>query len=229
MDLKNHNCSCREWQITGKPCRHALAWILSNRGLNIGDYVHEYYSVARFRAAYEGRVEALPDRSQWLVVDLGFKVYPPLLGRSAGRPRKVRIRGCLEKNATKKKVRCRRCKEFGHFSKTYQMPVVGEDGETATPKKRYTTILVHVLLMTTNLKILNSLPCVHCRKRQVAEDIAGPSQKNKKKISPKRKKTPKKKKTPAKKKQKQAQAAPAPSVVRSLKAWLNTSAGGSGA
>ena len=109
------------------------------------------------------------------------------------------------------------------------MPVVGEDGETATPKKRYTDVLIHVLLMTTNLKILNSLPCVHCRKRQVAEDIAGPSQKNKKKISPKRKKTLKKKKTPAKKKQKQAQAAPAPSVVRSLKAWLNTSAGGSGA
>ena len=63
VDLKNQKCSCREWQITGKPCRHALAWILSNRGVNIEDYVHEYYSVARFRAAYEGRVEALPDRS----------------------------------------------------------------------------------------------------------------------------------------------------------------------
>ena len=25
VDLKNHNCSCREWKITGKPCRHALA------------------------------------------------------------------------------------------------------------------------------------------------------------------------------------------------------------
>ena len=58
------------------------------------------------------------------------------------------------------------------------------------------------------------------------DDIAGPSQKKKKtpqkKKSPKRKKTPKKKKTPAKKKQKQAEAAPAPRVVRSLKAWLNT-------
>jgi len=55
------------------------------------------------------------------------------------------------------------------------------------------------------------------------DDIAGPSQKKKKtpkkKKSPKRKKTPKKKKTPAKK---QAEAAPAPRVVRSLKAWLNT-------
>ena len=78
VNLKNHKCSCREWQVTSKPCRHALAWILSNRGLNIGDYVHEYYSVARFRAAYEGRVEALPDRSQWPVVDL-VKASRPLI------------------------------------------------------------------------------------------------------------------------------------------------------
>ena len=64
-----------------------------------------------------------------------------------------------------------------------------------------------------------------CRKRPATDDMAGPSQKKKKtpkKKSPKRKKTPKKKKTPAKKKQKQAEAAPAPRVVWSLKAWLNT-------
>ena len=71
------------------------------------------------------------------------------------------------------------------------------------------------------------MPSADCRKRQHDEGLAGPSQKTKKKKSPKRKKTPKKKKTPAKKKQKQAEAAPAPRVVRSLKAWLNTSAGGS--
>ena len=63
VDLAHNSCSCREWQVTGKPCKHALAWILSNRGLQIADYVHEYYSIARFRAAYEGRVEPFPDRS----------------------------------------------------------------------------------------------------------------------------------------------------------------------
>ena len=63
VDLKNHKCSYREWQITGKPCKHALAWILSNRGIQIADYVHEYYSVARFRATYGGRVEPMPDRT----------------------------------------------------------------------------------------------------------------------------------------------------------------------
>jgi len=111
VDLENHKCSYREWQITGKPCKHALAWICSNRGVQISDYVHEYYSVTKFRAAYEQRVEPMPDRSQWPHFELGFKVFPPLLGRRPGRPKVVRIRGCLKKNSTKKKVKCRRYKE----------------------------------------------------------------------------------------------------------------------
>ena len=65
VDLQGHSCSCREWQITGKPCKHAMAWILSNRGIKIADFVHEYCSVERFRAAYASRVKPLPDRSQW--------------------------------------------------------------------------------------------------------------------------------------------------------------------
>jgi hypothetical protein len=131
--------------VTGKPCKHALAWILSNRGLRIQDYVHEYYSVARFKAAYQDRIEPIPDRSQWPVVDLGFKVYPPLLGRGAGRPKVQRQRGFLEKNATKKKVRCHRCGGFGHFQKTCKEPEVGEHGEIAPPRskagKRYVSLL----------------------------------------------------------------------------------------
>jgi len=136
VDLKNNKCSCREWQVTGKPCKHALAWILSNRGMRIDDFVHEYYSVARFKATYEDRVEPMPDRSQWPEIDLGFKVHPPLLGRAAGRPKVQRQRGCLEKNPDKKKVRCSRCGGFGHFAKTCKLEMVGEDGETATTKKR---------------------------------------------------------------------------------------------
>jgi len=129
VNLKDNTCSCREWQETGKPCKHALAWILSNRGLKIEDFVHPYYSVGRFRAAYEGRVEPMQDRSQWPEVNLGFKVFPPLLGRAPGRPKVQRIRGSIEKNVNKKKVRCKRCKSFGHFAKTCKQPMQGEDGE----------------------------------------------------------------------------------------------------
>ena len=63
IDLQNHKCSCREWQLIGKACKHALAWILSNRGVKIEDFVHAYYSVARFKATYEDRIEPILDRS----------------------------------------------------------------------------------------------------------------------------------------------------------------------
>ncbi|KAG8075418.1 hypothetical protein GUJ93_ZPchr0006g45379 [Zizania palustris] len=121
VDIKEHTCSCRVWQLTGKPCKHALAWICSNRGLEIASFVHEYYSVAKFRAAYEGAVLPMPDRSQWpQCVGFGFKVCPPLQKRAAGRPKVTRIRGVLE-NANKRKVRCSRCKGFGHFAKTCKL------------------------------------------------------------------------------------------------------------
>jgi len=187
VDLKNQNCSCREWQVIGKPCKHALAWILSNRGMQIADFVHEYYSVAKFRAAYEGRVEPMTDRSQWPEVDLGFKVHPPLLGRPAGRPKVQRVRSYLENNPNKKKVRCKRCGGFGHFAKTCKLDMVGEDGETATKKgKRLTLVsIIHYYLLKN---------CMYRKRTECAGDDAGPSKGKKKKTA--KKKTPKNKKNP---------------------------------
>jgi hypothetical protein len=143
VNLVNHCCGCRQWQVTGKPCRHALAWILSNRGLEIKDFVHEYYSVARFKAAYADRVPPMPDRADWPEVELGYKLHPPLQKRAAGRPRVVRIRGSMEERANKRKVKCRRCKGFGHFEKTCKLaePTEDDDGideaATVASLKRY--------------------------------------------------------------------------------------------
>lgn len=143
VDLQNNSCSCRQWQVTGKPCQHALAWILSNRGLEIKDFVHEYYSVAKFRAAYEARVAPMPDRSDWPQVDLRFKVWPPKLGRAPGRPKVQRIRSCLEKNPNRKRVRCKRCGGSGHFEKSCKAPECDDEGNPAPPKKMYACFLLN--------------------------------------------------------------------------------------
>ena len=89
-------------------------------------------------------IELLPDRTQWPVVELGFKVFSPFLGRGVGRPKIQRYKGCLEKNASKKVVRCKRCRGTGHFEKTCKLAEVGEDGERAPPRnkanKRYVSV-----------------------------------------------------------------------------------------
>jgi hypothetical protein len=82
-------------------------------------------------------------------VDLGYKVYQPLLGRGAGRPKKQRIRSYLEKKAKKKIVKCRRCGGFEHFAQTCKLAELGKDGETCPPRskagKRYAMLPFCVL------------------------------------------------------------------------------------
>jgi len=66
------------------------------RNRNVEDYVHEYYSVAMFKKAYEGVVHPMIDRSQWPKVEIDFKLWPPAFKRSAGRPRTRRLKGVEE-------------------------------------------------------------------------------------------------------------------------------------
>ena len=93
-----HECTCLEWQHTGKPRQHALALITSVQSANVHmeDFVHEYYSVDRFKAAYKRLIEPLPDRSQWPNVELPFGLKAPLDKKLASRYRKLRIKSFLE-------------------------------------------------------------------------------------------------------------------------------------
>ncbi|CAA0839026.1 Unknown protein [Striga hermonthica] len=59
-----HECTCEEWQHTGKPCQHALALITQQpfRDVMMENFVNDYYSVERFKNAYKRIIEPLPDR-----------------------------------------------------------------------------------------------------------------------------------------------------------------------
>ena len=71
----------------------------------------------------------------------------------------VRIRGCLEKNSTKKKVKCRRCGDFGHFAKTCKEPEMGSDGQPDVAlNKRYENKyrkIIFICSLHTGMKINN--------------------------------------------------------------------------
>jgi hypothetical protein len=75
-----HECTCLQWQHTGKPCDHALCLIIAQQAIDVRmkDFVHEYYSVERFKNAYKRLIEPLPDKTQWPDVQLDFVVNAPL-------------------------------------------------------------------------------------------------------------------------------------------------------
>jgi len=115
VNLEQRTCTCRAWQVSGLPCKHALAYITSIRGEKIEDHVDNYYSVQKFRSAYEGIIPAIPDKSMWPKSDHGFFMHPPLLKSTAGR-RKTRFRGAAEggNKGNKGRHQCPICHEYGH-------------------------------------------------------------------------------------------------------------------
>jgi hypothetical protein len=115
--LQEHACTCREWQLTGKPCPHALAVITSLRQPQLGLFVHQYYSVEKFQATYHGKIPHITDRNQWPQVDKGFKCLPPAnkTPKGPGRQKKKRHLGPFE--STGKRTRqalCSACGQYGH-------------------------------------------------------------------------------------------------------------------
>ena len=76
-----HECTCLEWQHTGKPCRHALVLITAQQSADVKleDFVHDYYSVQRFKNAYKRLIEPLPNKTQWPKVDILFLLRHQLL------------------------------------------------------------------------------------------------------------------------------------------------------
>ena len=53
VNLVERTCTCKAWQGSGIPCKHAIAYITSIPGVHLEDYVDQYYSVETFKVAYE--------------------------------------------------------------------------------------------------------------------------------------------------------------------------------
>jgi len=114
VNLLDRTCSCRQWQVSGIPCRHAIAFITSLSNAALDNYVDPYYSVDKFRVAYAQLIPAMPDKTQWPKATHGFFMYPPLSKPTSGRRRNQRFKGCTDKNKKKRQHKCPICLEVGH-------------------------------------------------------------------------------------------------------------------
>lgn len=128
VNIGSRSCSCRDWQIYGIPCSHAVAALISCKK-DFYNYAEECFTVASYMKAYSCAINPLPDRSEWSkkfqfhTGDEGGIVRPPNFRRPPGRPDKKRF--CMEElNREKHTVRCSRCNQTGHYKRTCKTDVI---------------------------------------------------------------------------------------------------------
>jgi hypothetical protein len=105
------------------------------RNPRMEDYIDESYSVHKFKKTYENWVGPMIDRDQWPKVDLGFKLWPLVLRRAAGRPRTRRYKGWEEGGSTCRTITCKRCHQKGHMKKTCNETVLDPNAPPPAPPK----------------------------------------------------------------------------------------------
>ncbi|KAK9282077.1 hypothetical protein L1049_004989 [Liquidambar formosana] len=111
VDIDRWDCSCREWQITGFPCLHAVA-VLQRIGRNIYDCCSKYFMTEAFQLTYSESINSIPMADRPVHKESSpVQVHPPRLCCPSGPPKKRRIRS---KGMVKRPLHCSRCKGAGH-------------------------------------------------------------------------------------------------------------------
>ena len=134
VDFSKKECTCSEWQQTGMPCRHAIAFapqvfrdLASNPARWVNFAFDKCYLVEEYAKATAGII--IPPNPEALGLDKITKA--PTAIKAAGRPRKKRIRSVADHNgmtasgAPLRVYRCKRCGQAGHNTLTCtQAPMV---------------------------------------------------------------------------------------------------------
>lgn len=154
VNLDERSCSCRLWDLSGIPCKHAISAI-NNQKENREDYVHEHYTVEVYKKSYAYTIKGINGTALWKET-LFIPPLPPNMGRGVGRPTKARRRESDEpaqklKNKTKGRkpmklmrrqttLNCTKCGEEGHNSFTC--------GRPSTYRKKKKVYLNFILYMS---------------------------------------------------------------------------------
>ncbi|XP_019197082.1 PREDICTED: uncharacterized protein LOC109190937 [Ipomoea nil] len=96
-------CTCRSWDLTGIPCRHAISAIWMKHGKGpVNDYVHQCYFTQTYLRAYGGSIKPMAGPTEWPETDRKPPL-PPVYTAKPGRPKKARKKGMDEISTSGKK------------------------------------------------------------------------------------------------------------------------------
>lgn len=147
--------------MTGIPCLHACA-VIHFLKQNVDDYVHEYFSLSKYKVAYGYGLPALNGEKLWPVAE-GYPVVPPPVKKMPGRPKKVRRRDPFEKDPARPNrmrkicvMTCQKCFQEGHNSKTCKNdPVEVQPKPKVLNSSFNCTTIFYLYLLLLTLQLLN--------------------------------------------------------------------------
>ncbi|XP_056172259.1 uncharacterized protein LOC115666485 isoform X1 [Syzygium oleosum] len=142
VDLVGKTCACREWDISGIPCRHAICCIAFMK-LDINYYVDDCFKKDAYGKCYQFPFPVMNGEKMWPKVN-GEPIKPPPYRRKRGREKKNRIKDKDERSSEGKKLtkvgvqmRCSNCLQYGHNKKTCKNPTTSRPPKArrGRPKK----------------------------------------------------------------------------------------------
>lgn len=151
--MLERTCTCRKWEMSGLPCRHALK-IISVKKRKQEDYMADCYLTSTWRKQYETPIDAVRGITFWEKSE-DARVVPPPAEPDQSRGRKKipkRIKGRNESPSKKKSkymsesptkvsreertMHCGKCGKGGHNSRT--CPNIGALVKRPPKKKNVT-------------------------------------------------------------------------------------------
>ncbi|KAK4388416.1 hypothetical protein Sango_2448200 [Sesamum angolense] len=122
-------CTCRIWQLSGIPCKHACSAIF-NQNLQPEDMVHPYYNVDTYKQVYEHAILPISGQTLWNETGL-VPPLPPNFGRGPGRPAGARNREPDEPNVKTTKKSCKKPIKLQRQKVKHHCKICGEEGHNA--------------------------------------------------------------------------------------------------
>ncbi|KAL5709591.1 hypothetical protein ACHQM5_020261 [Ranunculus cassubicifolius] len=127
---KTGECKCRQWNLSGMPCKHSVAAILWLQD-DPDKYVAKWFRVETFKKSYSYFMQPVNGEKLWIKTN-GQEIKPPMDRRMPGRPKKNRRKDASEEpkkaknsNQISRKGRvmhCKRCGKPGHNVGTCKTP-----------------------------------------------------------------------------------------------------------
>ncbi|XP_044464397.1 uncharacterized protein LOC123194952 [Mangifera indica] len=122
VDLMEHTCTCRKFQLSKIPCMHVIAVAIYMKLTTCLQKVHSYYSTAFYRTVYADAVNLLGDQSEWVHPEEATVIHPPYVHRRrAGRPANKNKRP--SQGEVVEQLICSRCHQPGHTRQNCRSPI----------------------------------------------------------------------------------------------------------